>query len=262
MKLRAIESFFLICFLTSLFLVSSRAQIVGTAGASASLEPRYLIDAPTAGILSHTNIALDVEFFQEGGVLLGFCIGLFNRVEVGAAYGGTRLIGAQKPSWNQTPGLRAKIRLVEESVSFPAIVFGFDSQGKELYIDSLHRYTIKSMGIYAVASKNYSLLGNFGVHGGINYSLELSDGDNDPNFFVGADKSLGAFISLLAEYNLGLNDSNREALGKGRGYLNFGIRSSLGNGLTLGLHIKDITKNQQDISIGNRIIHLEFVQSL
>jgi hypothetical protein len=234
----------------------------GSAGANAGLEPRAIIDVPTAGILPHGNVGFDVEFFQQGGVLLALSGGLFNRVELGVAYGGTELLGAQQPAWNITPGWKIKFRLYEESASFPALVLGFDSQGKELYIDSLSRYTIKSPGIYAVASKNYQLLGYFGIHGGMNYSLERSDGDSDPNFFIGIDKALGPIFSIVAEYNFGLNDSNREALGKGRGYLNAGFRTSFGNGFTFGFNLKDVTKNQQDISIGNRTIQLEFVRSL
>jgi hypothetical protein len=251
-------SLFLAVFLTSL----SFSQMKGSAGATAGLEPRTIIDVPTAGILPHGTIGFDIEFFQEGGVLVGLSGGLFHRVELGVAYGGAHLLGAQQPIWNQTPGWRIKIRVYEESSSFPAIVLGFDTQGKELYIDSLNRYTIKSPGMYAVASKNYQLLGYFGIHGGMNYSLERSDGDSDPNFFVGIDKALGPIFSIVAEYNFGLNDSNREALGKGKGYLNAGFRTSLGNGFTLGFNLKDVTKNQQDISIGNRTIQLEFVRTL
>ena len=232
----------------------------GSAGANATIEPRYLIDLPTAGIIPHGNIGLDIEFFQSGGMLMGFSVGAFNRVLVGISYGGTNIIGTEKPKWNSSPGVSVRVRLMEESLLVPAIAAGFSAQGKETHIEQLNRYNIKSPGFYAVASKNYLAWGFLSFHGGINYSLERDDGDDDINLFAGAEKTLGPFLSLLGEYDLGMNDSNRDAVGRGRGYLNLGLRASVGNGLMLGFVLKDILGNQQNESLANRIIQLEYVK--
>lgn len=234
----------------------------GTAGVDAKFEPRYLIDVPTAGIIPHGTMALDMDFFEHNGILATSSIGVFDRFVFGISYGGSNILGTEKPSWNSTPGFAIRLRLVDESIFIPAIACGFDSQGKEEYIDRLSRYTIKSMGFYAVASKNYSVMGYLSVHGGLNYSLERADGDDDLNFFIGAEKTLGHFLSFLGEYNLASNDSNRDALGKGRGYVNVGFRLSVGKGFSVGFNLKDIARNQQEISIGNRTFTLEYVQSL
>ncbi len=239
---------------------SARAQ--GSAGSDAAIQPRFLVDLPTAGIIPHGNIALDMEFYRAGGLLVGASLGAFDRLLFGVSYGGVGLIGPESPSWDPSPGVQVRARIINESVVFPAIALGFDTQGKEAYVDRLHRYTVKSRGFYAVASKNYNALGFLSIHGGVNYSLERDDGDEDPDLFAGMEKTVGPFLSLLVEYDLGLNDSHNQALGRGRGYLNMAARISLGKGLTLGINLKDLMRNQQDISIADRTIALEYVQSL
>jgi len=235
----------------------------GSAGSEGKIEPRYLVDIPTAGLLDQGSFAFDVNFFESGGVLLGLSAGVLDRLNFGISYGGTNIIGAEKPNWNKLPGVSIKFRLFDEADEMiPAIAIGFDSQGKEAYVDSLARYTIKSPGFFVVGSKNFSILGYLSIHGGFNLSLERGDGDNDLNAFLGVEKSVGNDISIMLEHNFGFNDSNHEALGKGRGYLNFGFRWSLGSGFTFGFDLKDIIRNQQDISIGNRTIRLEYVKFL
>jgi hypothetical protein len=99
----------------------------------------------------------------------------------------------------------------------------------------------------------------------VNYSFERTDGDRDVNFFGGVEKTLGPFLSVMAEYNAGLNDDNARALGKGRGYLNGALKWSIGGGLTLGVNFKDILDNGRygpdgDISVANRTVSLEYVR--
>jgi hypothetical protein len=250
----------MVTFLCSGFCGPALAQ--GSAGSDAKLEPRYLIDVPTAGILAHGAIALDMDFFQNGGLLTGLSVGLFNRVMLGLSYGGESLIGTDAANWNKSPGFAIKVRVIEETEFIPAIALGFDSQGKDFYVDRYDRYSIKSMGLYGVLSKNYEAWGDLSLHGGVNYSFERDDGDDDPNLFVGIDKSIGPVADLLAEYNLGWNDSNHDALGRGRGYLDFGIRTSLGGGLTIGFNLKDVLRNQQDVSIGTRTVKIEYTKDL
>lgn len=239
-----------------------RAVAQGSSGEKAAFEPRYVIDLPTAGMLPHSTLSTDLDFYHGGGLLVGVSFGLFDRLDAGLSYGGVGIIGTESPSWNNSPGFHIKIRLLEESVAFPAIALGFDSQGKEEYVDSPGRYVIKSRGIYAVASKNYEAMGDLSLHGGVSYSLERGDDDTDPDVFVGIEKTIGPVISAVGEYDLALNDTNEDALGRGRGYLNVGLRASLGRGLTLGLNLKDLLRNQQTVSVGNRTITVEFVQPL
>ncbi|MBI1806394.1 MAG: YjbH domain-containing protein [Ignavibacteria bacterium] len=252
----------LLCVLLNTMCCIQYSAAQGSVGSDAAIEPRYLIDLPTAGIIPHGNLALDMDFYQLGGLLVCTSIGAFDRLLLGVSYGGTKIIGRDKPTWNSTPGFSVKLRVIEETIFLPAIAVGFDSQGKEAYLDELNRYTIKSVGFYVVASKNYRALGFLSLHGGVNYSLERADNDSDPNLFAGVEKTLGPILSVMAEYNLGANDSDHNARGKGRGYFNAGVRMSVGNGLSLGLNLKDLLKNQQDVSVGSRTVVLEYVRSL
>ena len=234
----------------------------GSAGSGSEIEPRYLVDVPTAGMPAKGSFALDLDFYQEGGVLLGLSAGILDRLSFGISYGGTNLIGSDEPVMNSVPGVNVKIRIIEENVVLPAIVLGFDSQGRDGYVKALSRYLIKSPGLYAAASKNYSLLGFFSIHGGANYSLERADDDRDFNIFAGVEKSIGGAVSLVLEYNLAANDSDSKSLGKGRGYLNSGVKWSVGGGLTLAVCLKDLVRNSSnDVTVGNRTVKIEYARA-
>ncbi len=224
-------------------------------------EPRALVDAPTAGMLRGGMKAFQADFFQTDGINAGFAYGLTDRLMIGLSYGGLRMIGTGSPDWNEVPGFLVRVRIVEESVGFPALGFGFESQGSEGYIDSMDRFTIKSPGFYLVGSKNYDASGYLGFHVGVNYSLETDDGDRDFNLFVGLDKSVGSFLSLTGEYNFGWNDNDGRALGRrGRGYLNAGVSLFPGAGITVAMHFKDLLDNQPQPGFANRTLRIEFAR--
>jgi hypothetical protein len=241
-------------------LLSSIALAQGSAGTSGKLEPRVLVDVPTAGMLDKGSFAIDLSFYQEGGILFGLSAGIFNRLSFGISYGGSRLIGSQDPILDELPGVNLKIRVLEETPLLPALAIGFDSQGKDGYLKELRRYVIKSPGLYAVLSKNYLFLGYLSLHGGVNYSFEQNDDDRDFNAFLGLEKTLGPVFSLVTEYNLAFNDNSGHAIGRGRGYLNAGFRWTVGSGLTLTVNLKDLTSNGGDVRVANRTISLECIQ--
>ncbi len=243
-----------------LVLLSHGALAQGSAGSSGKFEPRSIVDMPTAGMLDKGSYAVDVDFYQDGGLLLGFSVGVISRLSLGISYGGSYLIGAGTPVMNEIPGFSVKVRVLDESIGLPALAIGFDNQGKDGYVKDLSRYAIKSPGFYAVLSKNYSLLGFLSLHGGVNYSLERADGDDDINGYFGVEKTLGPFLSVLAEYNLATNDDGERSLGSGKGYLNAAIRCSISGGLTLGVSFKDLTKNRIADGSANRTVSLEYIR--
>jgi hypothetical protein len=253
---KAVTLFIFACALLSAIVSPAMAQ--GSAGTDGKLEPRFIVDMPTAGMPDKGCFVLDVDFFQEGGVLLGISAGIINRLSFGVSYGGSRLIGAGAPSMNPTPGVNLRVRVLEEGMLLPALVLGFDSQGKDVYLKDVDRFQIKSPGFFAAVSKNYSFLGYLSFHGGVNYSLERADGDRDVNVYAGVEKTLGPVLSALLEYNFGTNDNSGQALGKGWGYLNAAVRMMLGNGLTIGVSFKDIVKNGPNVTVANRTVQLEY----
>ena len=251
----------LIClFLCAVEVFGQSSRAIRIVGREANVEPRVLIDFPTAGVMPKSGFSSGVEFFQDGGLLVSFSFGILDRVCAGISYGGSNVLGSSKVTFNKAPGVSIKWRLFDETARFAAIAIGFESQGKESYIDSTKRYTIKSPGFFVVASKNYSFLGYLSIHGGFNFSLEHADGDKDPNGFLGVEKTLGPAMTLLAEYNLATNDDHSRSLGHGRGYLNVGWRWAIADGFAIGFDLKNLGKNRPQEAFANRVLRLEYLR--
>jgi hypothetical protein len=226
----------------------------------AVLEPTGLIDVPTAGMLKRGSYQLQLRAYAAGGLLTSIDVGISNRFMIGIAYGGTNIVGRGKIDWNPQPGVHVRYRLWEEQLTLPALVLGYHSQGYDAYIDSTNRYLVKSMGIFAVASKNFSLLGNLGIHGGLNYSFERGDGDKDLNFFLGLDKNLNPELALIAEYNFAFNDNDHRALGSGEGYLNGGIRWTFAGKLEIDFLLRNILHNKNEFEKISREIKITYAE--
>jgi len=120
-----------------------------------------------------------------------------------------------------------------------------------------------------VLSKNWNMLGNLGLHAGVSKSLsENSDGDKDINVFFGIDKELNRSFSLLVEYDAALNDNlgegdyalNDITFGKGKGYLNAGIRWAMSPNLMLEINFNDINQNTNS-EYTNREIKVMYSES-
>lgn len=230
----------------------------GYAGEGATMEPTMLIDKPTAGMLKRAGFLGGLTMYQSGGVLSYISVGVWDRFMFGISYGGTNILGQERTRMNPLPGVNIKIRIIDESEALPAIAIGFDSQGRDAYYDPPDRYSIKSPGLFAAASKNYAFMGNLSFHGGVNLSLERNDGDKDLNLYAGLEKSAGRNTSLLLEYDFAANDNHGQAIGRGRGYLNFGLRISIGSGLVLGINLKDLFQNQRGVTFANRTVQLDY----
>ncbi len=226
------------------------------------VEIQELIDQPTAGSLEKGEYGFDLRFFPHGGAQTSLKAGLFDRFMIGVSYGAINVIGRGEPVWNELPGVLIKYRLFEET-DLPAVSIGFDSQGYGQYLKDSDRYEIKAKGLFVAASKNFSMsyLGTLGLHGGINFNTFEDDDDRNLNGFVGFDKSINEQISLNAEYNLGLDDNNKYALGNERGYLNAGLRWVFAEQLGIEFNFKDILENQKDAAAVARELRITYVES-
>ena len=220
---------------------------------SFAFELNTLIDTPTAGILQQGEAEITAKIYKDNGLLIGTKVGLFPRFMFGVNYGAEEIVGNADPKWHERVEFNAKIRLMDESNQLPAIALGYDSQGHGNYND--HRYDIKSKGVYLTASKNFFLLGNLGIHGGINYSLETEDKDDEPNLFIGFDKTIGDMIVILAEYDSGWND-NETNLVKGRGFFNASVDLHFTEALVLKVSFYDLLLNHPETKGCDRSITL------
>ena len=213
-------------------------------GAQQDLEPRQLVEAPTAGVLPGGSVGLDLRFYEGDGILGNLWVGLFGRGMVGVSFGGRDLLGNDEVTLNPRVEFSARVRVIEEGYKMPGIALGYTSQGHGTYDRELKRYTKKSKGAYLVASKNFkSLLGHAGLHIGANRSFEDDDGDGDFTGYVGLDIGLGKYLMLLAEYDLGLNDNADNSLGSGKGFVNAGLRFTGASTWAVEFDLKNIFRN-------------------
>ncbi len=220
---------------------------------SFAFELNTLIDTPTAGILQQGEAEITAKIYKDNGLLIGTKVGLFPRFMFGVNYGAEQIVGNEDPQWHDRVEFNAKIRLMDESNQLPAIALGYDSQGHGNYNN--HRYDIKSKGVYLTASKNFFLFGNIGVHGGINYSMETEDKDDEPNLFIGFDKTIGDMVVLLAEYDSGWNDNDADIM-KGRGFFNVSVDLHFTEALVLKVSFYDLLLNHPDTQGCDRSITL------
>jgi hypothetical protein len=245
----------------SLFFINAAAQ--GTAGESAKFEYRSLVDMPTAGILEKGFVGVSTEILPYGTLIARLEVGVFDDISFGISYGGGNIIGAGNPDWYKLPGVNIRFRLFKEDILMPGLTLGFESQGKGEYFDSSSRYSIKSPGFYAAATKNFAFLGYLSLHGTLNYSLETKDGDNFINLMIGVEKTIGNNLSVLAEYDFAFNDNTTKYFGNGDGYLNLGIRLSMGEGFTLGLDLRDMLQNEKwSPGSADRAVKIEYIKSI
>jgi hypothetical protein len=212
------------------------------------LQPRDMVDLPTAGLPLRAGFYVGCDVYSEGAMLVSLGVGFARYFSFGISYGGLGVIGSGDPDMDPEPGVQLKARLIDESLVMPALAIGFDSQGRGPYVDSLGRYLVKSRGIYAVASKNWDLMGPLSLHGGINYSLEDEE-DNDPNLFFGIIKSFSGFLDVAAEYDFALNDNEGAgAFIEKRGYLNASVAWHVNENFSLALEVRDIaSKDRVDV---------------
>ena len=212
--------------------------------AQQDLEPRQLVESPTAGLLPGGSVGVDFRFYEGDGILGHLLVGMFGRGMAGISFGGRDLLGEDAVSLNPRVEFSARVRVLEEGYKMPGIAVGYASQGYGTYDEELKRYTKKSKGVYVVASKNFMwFAGHTGIHVGANRSFEDDDGDDTVTGYVGVDVGLGRYAMLLAEYDLGLNDNADNSLGSGKGFLNAGLRVVASGSFAVEFDLKNIFRN-------------------
>lgn len=233
------------------------------------IPPRWLVDLPTAGTLPRGHFNIGVRLYPNGGAIGKTDIGLSNRLTLGISFGGEGVISNDDPNWNPKIEFNIKFRVIDELEYFPAVTAGFCSQGFGAYNEEYDRYTFKSRGFYAVVSRSfYFYQWTSGWHFGVNYSLEKDvDEEKDVSVFAGFDATFKYNLALLLEYDAALND-DRSTLpdgrpnvfgGKGRGYMNLGIKWLFAENLELAAHLKDLLLNRRESDTITREITITYI---
>lgn len=230
---------------------------------------RWLIDCPTAGTLPRAHWSIATRMFPGGGAIAHCDIGLSGRFMMGISYGGEQVFSNDDPDWNPNLEFSVKFRVVDEARAVPGITVGFSSQGYGAHNDAMDRFTFKSRGFYAVASRSfYFYQWTMGGHGGINYSLENDiDQEEDLNFFVGLDATFRYNLALMLEWDAALNDDRStlpdgtryEFGGKGRGYLNASVKWLFTERLEIELLLKDLFVNRRESDTFTRELRITYV---
>jgi len=240
-------------------LLLSACHAQRASGETADIDPLYLIDTPVAGILPTTSGAIEANLYPEGGLLLSVVYGLRKNLNVGMSFGGTRIIGSGGITWNRLPEIMVRYRLYEETDIYPALVLGFDSQGRDGYVPSDKQYAVKGPGFFVAASKNYALLGWISFHGGLNYSIERADRDGSPNLYLGMEKTIGPIVSALGEYNFAF-DNDKNAHGFWNGNLGLGIRIATRLGFSVDLLWKNLLTANPYYPVTIRELKIQYVR--
>jgi hypothetical protein len=233
---------------------SNNVYAQSSAGEQATTESRYIVDMPTAGVLAKGRFSVDGYLFGDSGAMVEFNASPFTNLMLGLSFGGSGFLGNSGVRFQALPGFHARFRPFDETTTIPAITIGVSTQGRGTFSDG--RFETQSPGVFIAASKNYSFLGAFAIHGGICYSFEQQGLERLPNIYVGFEKTIGSIVSLTAEYNATLDDAYMRSRG---GLLNAGLRFNTGRGFTAEVQVRDIFRHFRNATLPYRLVRIEFV---
>ena len=243
-------------------------SILSTFGSAQTYPPpTNLVSVPTAGTLVRGSYAMQMRVQKNGGLTSSLSVGITDRFQFGLSFGSANLIGDDSLEWYPRPEANLKYRLIDETTSMPGLSIGLDTQGQGQFneADTLMRYDVKAMGIYAAASKNWvTPLGNLGLHMGTNYNFtEVNDGDKDINYFFGFDMEFNPELSILLEYNAALNENDMTAetmsISKG-GYLNAAIRWTFVERLHIEMDFNNLLFDNDKVDYFNRELKITYIE--
>lgn len=228
------------------------------------IQPRRLVDAPTAGVLNKGFYDFECRVYPGGestngaGLNLGIAVGITNRLMIGVSYGGEGFVGRGRDvNFDNFPGFLFKYRMFEEKIHFPGIALGYDHQGHGGTTDTLgfdyDGYIYKSPGFFLALSKNYLLFKviQFGIHGALTYSMEDFREVEWPNFLAGFDFMVNEELALVFEYDFGFNIKDPHPTKHpvyarpSEGYLNIGLRWAFSESFYIEFDAKDVVENRK-----------------
>ena len=243
-------------------------SILSTFGSAQTYAPpTNLVSVPSAGTLVRGSYAMQMRVQKNGGLTSSLSVGITDRFQFGLSFGSANLIGDDSLEWYPRPEANLKYRLIDETTSMPGVSIGLDTQGQGQFneADTLMRYDVKAMGIFAAASKNWvTPLGNLGLHMGTNYNFaEVNDGDKDINYFFGFDMEFNPELSILLEYNAALNENDMTAktmsISRG-GYLNAAIRWTFVERLHIEMDFNNLLFDDQKVDYFKRELKITYIE--
>ncbi len=228
------------------------------------IQPRRLVNAPTAGVLERGSFDLECRIYPGNdntggaGVNLGISVGVTNRLMIGLSYGGEGIVGRGKDvDFDRFPGALVKYRIFEEAIHFPGVALGYDHQGYGGGAD-VAEFEYKgnvymSPGFFLAFSKNYLLFTKiqFGIHSALTYSMENRKNVTWPNCLAGIDFGVNEELALVVEYDFGFNIKDNRSSGHAvyanpsEGYLNLGLRWAFTENFYIEFDARDVLENRK-----------------
>jgi hypothetical protein len=191
----------------------------------------YNIDEPVPISLAHAEYYISGRLWGDGGIMMRFGFGLFNRVTLGMSYGGNHVLGAGAPKFfdRYRPDFQARIAIMQEQGYTPNLVLGFESQGYDDCINT--EYQVREKGGYLCAGKTIDVIRTH-CQLGVNY-WDGFDG------FLALNTLLPGSVELMLEYDPAFND-HIENRGLRPGYVNFGVGVTIAEKVRMVLGLRDI----------------------
>ncbi len=228
------------------------------------LELQELALNPTAGTLKQGQYGVDIRAYGDGGLLAGVGVGLFHRFMFGISYGGQNMLGYDEFKGNDLPGVQVRYRVIEESMRMPAVTVGYQMQGYGSWDKEVERYLYKAPGAFAVISRNFgSPYGHFGIHAGINYNTIETNDQRGWDGYFGVDFSLNEQLTIVGEYDLGLDDNiDDNGYGEGEyGYFNAAVRFSFAQSFAIQVDVYDLLNTSDRTEGFGRALKVFYVET-
>jgi len=204
----------------------------------------YNVDQPVPVSLAHGEYYVGMRLWGEGGAVARVAVGLFDRITVGASYGGDRFLGARTPILNPRPEFQARAAILMEQGYLPDLAVGVETQGGNLYDTLDGRYEVLPTGGFVGFGKTVDVSRTY-LQLGVNYWEGVSG-------FAVVNQLLPGGFEVVLEYDAALNDEERENLG----YLNFGIGWTFGDRARFCIGVRDLLGPEDNQF--NRVVDLSF----
>ncbi len=217
------------------------AAMTGARAESVQNSPNLdIIDTPTTNTLLRGMYNFHMRFYEGGGLNTRAWVGFANVFMIGASFDLQNAIGQGNVNGRE-PKVLAKVRIIEESMAFPAIAFGYEPQTIGL--------TTFPMGIYAAASK--TVMPNVIFSGGINNHNIFTD------FVVSDDLGVFAGLIWMPSVDFAFIGEVNDIIQNGRS-VNVGIRYAFAPEIRIEFDFKGLTKSTADYTRNLRIDYVNY----
>ncbi|MBM3332332.1 hypothetical protein FJY68_10890 [candidate division WOR-3 bacterium] len=215
----------------------------------------YNIDQPVPISLGHAEYFISGRLWGNGGVMMRFGLGLWDRLTLGISYGGGSVLGAEQPKFydRYRPDFQARLAILTEKGYAPDLTLGFESQGYDGC--SLQVFQVREKGGYVCAGKTVEAIRTY-CQLGINYWRGF-------DAFLALNTALPGSVELMLEYDLAQFNYGDEYRRPGddptylrrRGFLNFGVGWTVAGKVRLALALRDILGNREQTT-RNRVLEV------